>query len=473
MVGYRLNSLENYSRGTSGLRHNRDSNQSTDLHRLLRMQNQVIIGLSLCLALVVLSTVVLIQHLPRQNDRHARFWEQTEDLLQTQRQQPQLRQQRNVVKGKCSYFGCFIRPVEISQLGGTSSHTTAIASSSHILLTHQGNREAVNQDRAVLIPSFKYVNNDDLPLDEMQLSGVDFFAGVFDGHDNTGDDISQFASEQIPSRIASKIKQKYDSQSNNFTVIKEIIKESFLEVDNNAPGADEGGCTASVVMRIGKKLFMANTGDSTAFIVIYTPPRRFDKKKAKENEEYVNSERNARFELDLELNLQGKISIFHQNTRHKPHITEERLRIESMGGRIHIPRDKPTDSKVVRQNELGYIGLGVSRSIGNHKWTSVGVIPDPDIFSLNLIKFWSENNIVNGGRSSDSSGGKKVFVVLGSDGLFDARREEYVASHLAYGLFEDPRLLLDVGKKLINMAAPLKKEWYRPDITFLAKVIEL
>lgn len=446
------------------LRNHRDSHPM-DLHRLLRLQNQVIIGLTVCLAILVLTTVVLIQHLPSPNGNHVRFGEQTEHV-------PLLQQpQRIVVKEKCTSFGCPIHPVEFSQLSGAASHTTsAIAVSSHILITHKNNKQAENLDREVLIPSFKYDNN----ADSLQFSTTDprddFFAGVFDGHNLNGDEIAQFASDEIPSRIASKMKERFNAQSNNFNVIKDIIKETFLEVDEEVPGGTGGGTTASIMMRIGKKLFMAGVGDSTSFIVVYTPPRKLDKRKASENEEYINSERNIRMELDLELNLQGKISIHHQNKRHKPHVKEERLRIESMGGRIYLPRENPLDSKIIRQKEDGYIGIGVSRCIGNHEWTSAGVIPDPDIFSLNLIKFWSENDIPTSGGSS---GGKKVFVVLGGDGLFDARREEYVASHLAYGLFEDPNHLVEVGKKLIKMAVPLKRDFYQPDISVLAKVIEL
>ena len=440
------------------LRSHRDSHQQMDLHRLLRLQNQVIIGLSSCLALLVLSTVILIQHLPRQNDTHSRFWEETGDSLL-----PQQQKQSIVVKEKCASFGCPIRPVEMSQL---TSHTPAIASSSHILLTHKNNRMDDNLDRGVLIPSFKYDNHDD----SLQLTTIDprddFFMGVFDGHNINGDEIAQFASDEIPSRIASKMKEKFDAQSNNFNVIKDIIKETILEIDKDVPGSTGGGCTASIMLRIGKKLFMANIGDSTEFIVVYTPPRKFNKGVASDNDEYIKSERSARFEMDLELRLQGKITIYHQNIKHRPALKEERMRIESMGGRVYIPRERPEDSKLIRQKDGAYVGIGVSRSIGNHEWTSFGVTNDPDIVSLNLIKFWSENDI-------DVSGGKKVFVVLGSDGLFDARREEYVASHLAYGLFEDPNHLLEVGKKLIKMVVPVKKEWLQPDISVLAKVIEL
>ncbi len=75
----------------------------------------------------------------------------------------------------------------------------------------------------------------------------------------------------------------------------------------------------------------------------------------------------------------------------------------------------------------------------------------------------------------------KVFVVLGSDGLFDARRVAFVARHLAYGFFESRKSdgevaeqMLTVGKKLVNMdmASPIKPDFYRDDISFAAKVVE-
>jgi len=143
----------------------------------------------------------------------------------------------------------------------------------------------------------------------------------------------------------------------------------------------------------------------------------------------------------------------------------------------------------------------MSRSIGDWEWTAVGVIPDPDVRVVNLDDFWSQH-IYSGGEGESE---KKVFALLGSDGLFDARQAEFVGRHLAYGLFESSiplyddndvenddveseqkpydnnadneeafsKHMIEVGAKLVNMASPLKEEWYRDDITFVAKVIEL
>ena len=47
-----------------------------------------------------------------------------------------------------------------------------------------------------------------------------------------------------------------------------------------------------------------------------------------------------------------------------------------------------------------------------------------------MKEFWSVHNINNDGAK------KKVFVVMGSDGLFDNRKVEFVSSHLGYGFFK-------------------------------------
>jgi hypothetical protein len=136
------------------------------------------------------------------------------------------------------------------------------------------------------------------------------------------------------------------------------------------------------------------------------------------------------------------------------------------------------------------VGLSTSRSIGDREWAAVGVIPDPDVVVIDLKEFWSVHDIDNDGAK------KKVFVVVGSDGLFDNRKVEFVSSHLAYGFFEYNKdkdtviqeegdtddqeqqqvfssHLLEVGKKIVTMASPLMEEWDRDDITLIAKIVEL
>ncbi|KAL7530701.1 hypothetical protein ACHAXR_003633 [Thalassiosira sp. AJA248-18] len=452
--------------------------QVIQLERVIRLQNYVIVALSSLFVLVIMSTMVLVQHIPHPNDEHTPFWDIKRKMRFGQHDETHNLQQKQEKKthllANCTHYGCPLRPLEISQLNRTAN--TFIASTDHILLTHKSNRKKpapVNQDRAVLIPSF----GDDYKTLNPQSN---FFLGVFDGHDDNGHHIAQFASEEIPSRIASKISLSMKTSDQiRYEIMKQIITQTFVDVDNDAP-MPGGGCTATMMLRRGSTMYMANTGDSTSFIAVYAPPSHFDENKANSNKQYVLSPRSP----EVQLHLQGTVTIHHINKKHKAHFSEEYSRIEALGGKVHIPPKNPMGSRVIVRSSTHSedVGLAMSRSIGDWEWTAIGVIPDPDVVVLDLEKFWSENDIQNNGA--------KVFAVLGSDGLFDARKVEFVANHLAFGLFESRFLreseeqdsdqqqtfdnhLIDLGKKLVNMASPVKEEWYRDDITFVAKVVEL
>jgi serine/threonine protein phosphatase PrpC len=525
-------------------RHHYDSNtpqtqrqEVIDLRRLVRLQNRVIMGLSLCFLMLVICTLVLVQHIPHPNNERGPFWERTKSRfgpdrhhhqqhqLHNSQQSQQLQQNHNQQRKKkiymsmlvsnCSHFGCPLLPLEISRLmsgnATVSYYYPSIASNTHMMITHKGKPAPVNQDRAVLIPS--YVGSVDvrsknsLLVDGINDLGDDFFVGVFDGHGNKGHEVAKYASEEIPSRISSKmVLNKYDDDKER-SLTKDMVVETFREVDADVPITD-GGTTATVMLRVGNRLYIANTGDSTSFVVIYEPPDDYDERLAKINKDYMAKPRgstddNTGEEL-LKLHLHGKVTVHHKNVGHKPHLPHERSRIESRGGRVYIlprnPNDfregtNATDSRVIIAHEIaGHgrgddVGLSTSRSIGDRGLTVVGVIPDPDVVVIDLKKFWSVHGIDTNGSK------KKVFVVLGSDGLFDNRKAEFVSSHLAYGFFEYNKdndisqkegdaddqeqhqvfssHLLEVGKKIVTMASPLMEEWYRDDITFIAKIVEL
>ena len=332
------------------------------------------------------------------------------------------------------------------------------------MLTHKSNRKKpapVNQDRIVMIPSFA---SDNTKIGNKN----NFFIGLFDGHDDQGHEIASYASKEIPAQIASQLHNKEKPISRD--EMKQIITQTFRNVDANAP-AIGGGCTAMSVIRIGSFLYLANTGDSTQFVAIYQPPSELVEEKSNHNERYIN---NMTRPTKEQLQLQGSISTHYQNKLHKANFPEEKSRIENLGGRIHIPAKHPMGSRVIVRSATHHedVGLAMSRSIGDWEWTAVGVIPDPDVQFVDLEEFWNTHGV---GKKEDS----KVFVVMGSDGLFDARRVEFVAKHLAY-VFESRKSdaeiaeqMLIVGKKLVNMASPINTEFYRDDISFIAKVVEL
>jgi hypothetical protein len=214
-------------------------------------------------------------------------------------------------------------------------------------------------------------------------------------------------------------------------------------------------------LRLGSTLYMSNVGDSYSYLVTYTPP--VDGLPV--NLLNINED-------DLQPHLKGSIVIHHENTRHKPHLPDENLRIKSLGGRVHIPPSpkSPMGSRVIVKSTAHNedVGLAMSRSIGDADFTKVGVIPTPNVEVVDLKKLFGEID-----KSS------KVFVVTASDGLFDNRKKEFVTKHLAYVLYESVSAtgiedsMLHGARRLITAASPLQSEWYRDDISFVAKSIEL
>ena len=506
--------------------------QVVELQGIIQLQNKVIIGIFTCFVVVIIiCSIFVLQHLPTPNDdlglHKSNVRSGNNKPLQVavdihkKSSSIQNHQYNNFI---CSNFGCSLRPIELVelqlQLTNNTTHFNThfsnqhIASSNHIIITHKSNRKKpapINQDRSILIPSFSSSSDNHKTTNSKALKDINskgnFFLGVFDGHDDNGHDIAQFASDEIPLRISTKLQTSnipiptkfHPIEENNQTIsaIKDIIKSTFIEVDNETPTTG-GGCTATIIFRRGNVLFMANTGDSSQLLVVYTPPNQFNKDISQSNAKYIHSPRSP----DIQLHLQGSISLHYQSAKHKAHFPKERDRIEALGGKIHIPPKAPMGSRVIVRSSLHGedVGLAMSRSIGDWEWTAVGVIPDPDIRVVNLDDFWSQHVYEKDGGGEESKK-KKVFALLGSDGLFDARQAEFVGRHLAYGLFESniplhdnnvenddgeqqshdnadqeeafSKHMIEVGAKLVNMASPLKEEWYRDDITFVAKVIEL
>lgn len=456
------------------------------LYYLNQQQKDWMMAVKFGLCFFVLSTILfaIVHSIPRSTDKHSLIRKvqqpevdatmnnlSTNDhvkiISQKQAQDDKLRIQAN--HKKCPY-GCPIIATEVSQLQDNSFETDAI-SQSHIILTHKSNRlkpAPVNQDRAIIISPFVLERGETEQLNGFESS--DFLMGIFDGHDNLGHDVAQFAVNEVPKRIAQKLNDLISNNhilSNNtldHIMVKSAIIQTFEEVDQAVPLEQSmaGGCTAHVILRLGSTLYMSNTGDSYSYLVTYTPPS---------NGLHVIQNTGAD---DLQPHLQGSITIHHQNIRHKPHLPEEKTRIEYRGGRIHIPPPpkNPMGSRVIVKSTVHNedVGLAMSRSLGDAEWTKVGVTPTPDIEVVDLKEVLKQI-----GESS------KLFAVVASDGLFDNRKLEFVTKHIARILFEaDPSSavqdqstnMLELAKKLIAAASPVKEEWYRDDISLVARLID-
>jgi len=286
--------------------------------------------------------------------------------------------------------------------------------------------QQINQDRSFLIHPFQIVspNNE---IDETFHQAK--LLGVFDGHGWEGEVVSQIALTDVPQIIShnlfaalqkhrqQKPQQDGDNPASSMLdddsldeIVKKVLVDAFVEVDQvNIPRDQSGGCTASVVLQLDGRVYVANAGDSQSILVTYRPS-------------------------------DGSIHVPFVTREDKPHLEDESERIRERGGIVTLPDDEDDTSRVWDPEEQ--MGLAMSRSLGDHTHTPLGVIPHPlvDAFHLSEIKAQhsqahpkkqaeniSQNNCKNDDED-DKIGGEcnvdehdevQVFAISATDGLMD------------------------------------------------------
>mmetsp|Transcript_38210 Transcript_38210/g.92928 ORF Transcript_38210/g.92928 Transcript_38210/m.92928 type:complete len:345 (-) Transcript_38210:60-1094(-) len=258
---------------------------------------------------------------------------------------------------------------------------------------------------------------------------------VFDGHGTDGELTSNFATKDIPKRLSERLSSVMASSSSSSSVtsipdttVTEILKQVFIEVDKLDPSGGRGGCTATVVLQLGSKVFVANAGDSVSFVGVATSTSSNQKQKNKKK-------------VDVE--------VIYQTREDKPDLPEERKRIHEAGGYVHIPEDPNHDvPRAYHIDEYGRAryGLAMSRSLGD--WSVQGVIAEPivDVIDLQQIQTsYLESCRLSSSSSKESNKQEKCdsmapdsirfFAVSMSDGMADYLEVDDVAQTLATSLF--------------------------------------
>ena len=201
--------------------------------------------------------------------------------------------------------------------------------------------------------------------------GFNLFA-ILDGHGENGHIISQLSSKYLIKKFTN-ISNKYNDNESLYNFLKnsyfQKIIDIFLETDKeiiNQKNIDSSlsGSTCVLVIQLGEHLICSNIGDSRAILV------------------YEENDKNKIFELSHDL---------------KPDLPEERKRINKMGGRV----DKVTDENGekngpyrVYMKDEDQPGLAMSRSFGDKKAKSCGVIPYPEIIEYNLNYYDSKYMVI-------------------------------------------------------------------------------
>jgi len=342
------------------------------------------------------------------------------------------------------------------------------------LVGYKGGRleDQINQDRALALAPYLYRNISpstsdggesvsDSPADAGPVARL---IGAFDGHAKYGERVSEYVTRTLPALLGSKLADRDATSSAEDDAgeadrrrrdhdVGKILRDTFLELDATSPAHPSGGCTASAVLQLGTRIYVANAGDSRSFVGVHVapPPGRGGDKKA-------------------------ITAIVYGTREDKPHLSTERYRVEHMGGTVYLPNGfsdtgKGTTRVLYTDPTTGSTsGLAMSRSIGDWDAGAVGVIPDPliDILDTNEIKkrvVAKLNEACNkdveeveidpaSGESSPSAAGcvtytesdVKIFAISATDGLLDYLPVNAIANHVAKGLYDTAAAINEEGE---------------------------
>jgi len=331
--------------------------------------------------------------------------------------------------------------------------------------------DQINQDRAVVVSPLNI-----LP-DSSKSKPVAQLLGVFDGHGRGGEKTSQYAVEHVPSLLAAKLTSIIlESENNqggqrnvdNELEIIEALKQTFDEVDKNDPSRGSAGCTATVVLRLEHKLFVANAGDSVSFVGVYFGGQ------------------------SLSTPVRDNVQIVYQSREDKPDLPEEKARIIAAGGYVDIPLDENHDVPRALDENRRY-GLAMSRSLGD--WKVLGVIAEPIVDVLDLSEIVQKalgsytescsNNVNNKENTNEKNrycdfvdnSDIHIFATSISDGMMDYLSPNDIGKTLATSFFDQDSNLHphSAAEKLVIDAA---KGWedefrgeYRDDIAIASFVV--
>ena len=325
-----------------------------------------------------------------------------------------------------------------------------------------------NQDRSFIVNFFLNHDNDNTNVSEREnvkevsssSSSSALLMGIYDGHGGLGHVVSHYVALELP-RVFAETMTRQPSQtirilsSQYDSHITQILKDVYLRVDSGDPVRGGAGCTASTLFYpgLGPKAYVANVGDSTTLIVKYT----------KSTNQSV---------------------IVYQNRKHKPHLPDEKQRINAAGGEVMIPPsllnpNGPPNNNALGEtsrlmvpspndNPFGGMALAMSRAIGDYDAKAVGLISEPEVDVWSVDEFHTQHK-----STPEDIKDTEWFAVVASDGMYDVISPEEVVNNLGQSLYRDDKenaaiLPLEACEQLIRKAT---LKWmneaggYRDDIS--------
>jgi serine/threonine protein phosphatase PrpC len=355
------------------------------------------------------------------------------------------------------------------------SRSDALADESHALLTLKGYKGTTpNQDRSVIVKFFLENNATSSLVEEEYYSTSDdtsgvgreaLLMGIFDGHGDRGHEVSQHVALELP-KVFSRIMKQTSGNPASISptdpkysdLIQQVMKETFLEIDNTEPVKGSGASGGSTVSTLfypgyGSRLYLANVGDSITSIVLFSKSSQ-------------------------------QSTIVKQNRKDKPDLDDERKRIEAAGGQVYVPFVRPSvngygpkeSSRLLITSPGGFqIGLAMSRSIGDAEGKPFGLIAEPTVEMFDVKEYYLQMEF-----TPEQIADSEWFAVIASDGVYDVLPPETVIQRLGASLFgNDERA--SVGNECERLIREAGRLWimsfvdqpYRDDITLGISKIKL
>ncbi|OMJ72092.1 hypothetical protein SteCoe_29544 [Stentor coeruleus] len=227
------------------------------------------------------------------------------------------------------------------------------------LTCRKGLNDHMNQDNLTIVSKPPYL-----------------FAGVFDGHGDSGHIISEQVCRFLPQILLEDIEMSVDPIDcikNSFAKTQDSIKRKCAEINIDC---EYSGCTATVILITQNSMFTCHLGDSRAVLL----------KK-----------------------YQNKLISVPLTTDHKASDPIEKSRILRNGG--NIGKIHGTEIERVFESKDSNQGLAITRAFGDTAFTKIGVVSEPYV---------KEHRI-----TSDNE-----FVVICSDGVWEFVKNYEVAKVL-------------------------------------------
>jgi serine/threonine protein phosphatase PrpC len=244
---------------------------------------------------------------------------------------------------------------------------------------------------------------------------------MFDGHGQDGTEFSRLACKWLEEELRAAA-ANFDSD------LVAAVTEAFVKADQRlgaygkklpTPWTSDGACVAMLLVR-GTSYCVAHSGDCRVTL-------------ARKGED-------------------GKPVAVCLTEDHHPNVSREKTRIKEAGGRV-MPKRGTKIHMVLSGGEVMKPGPGVSRTFGNHDFRQWGIIPDPDVYAMDI-------------SATD------LFMCLTTDGVSDVLSDQAMVDEV-YNNLETKQIsgvddiIARTGEMWVNSEDEELKDTYVDDATMM------